>query len=48
MEGFHHMATTTVVTELDLSNACHPNTIVDRINAVPGLKTSTGEENIFL
>ncbi|KAM7203820.1 acetyltransferase [Naviculisporaceae sp. PSN 640] len=32
--------TTTTITELDLS-ACHPNSIVDRINAVPGLKTST-------
>ncbi|KAK0742183.1 hypothetical protein B0T21DRAFT_409021 [Apiosordaria backusii] len=28
------------VTELDLS-ACHPNSIVDRINAMPALKTST-------
>jgi hypothetical protein len=39
------MATVAVVpaiTELDLS-ACHPSTIVDRINAVPGLKTSTGK-----
>ncbi|KAK3318267.1 acetyltransferase [Apodospora peruviana] len=40
MDGSHHMASTVTVTELDLS-ACHPNTIVDRINAVPGLKTST-------
>ncbi|KAK3324132.1 acetyltransferase [Cercophora scortea] len=40
MDGSHHMASTTTVTELDLS-ACHPNTIADRINAVPGLKTST-------
>ncbi|KAK3944934.1 hypothetical protein QBC46DRAFT_373648 [Diplogelasinospora grovesii] len=37
MDGSHHMATT--ITELDLS-ACHPSTITDRINAVPGLKTS--------
>ncbi|KAM7222686.1 acetyltransferase [Rhypophila decipiens] len=31
--------TTTTITELDLS-ACHPSSIVDKINAVPGLKTS--------
>lgn len=30
-----------VVPELDLS-ACGPATIVDKINAVPALKTSTG------
>ncbi|KAK4191960.1 hypothetical protein QBC35DRAFT_485196 [Podospora australis] len=36
MDGPQH----TGVTELDLS-ACHPNSIVDRINAMPGLKTST-------
>jgi hypothetical protein len=30
------------ITELNLS-ACQPNTLVDRINAVPGLKTSTGK-----
>jgi hypothetical protein len=29
------------VRELDLS-ACSPNSLTDRINAVPGLKTSTG------
>ncbi|KAM7201635.1 acetyltransferase [Rhypophila sp. PSN 637] len=33
------MAATTTITELDLS-ACHPSSIVDKINAVPGLKTS--------
>lgn len=33
------MATTTI-TELDLST-CHPNSLSNRINAVPGLKTST-------
>ncbi|KAJ9148914.1 Acetyltransferase [Pleurostoma richardsiae] len=36
MDGSHHMA---AIRELDLS-ACHPNSIADRINAVPGLKTS--------
>lgn len=35
-------ASTQTITELDLS-ACHPSTIVDRINSVPGLKTSTGK-----
>ncbi|KAK0621606.1 hypothetical protein B0T17DRAFT_641701 [Bombardia bombarda] len=39
MVASNHMASVTV-TELDLS-ACHPNTIVDRINSMPGLKTST-------
>ncbi|KLU81464.1 acetyltransferase [Magnaporthiopsis poae ATCC 64411] len=33
----HHMV---AITELDLSN-CRPNSIADRINDVPGLKTST-------
>ncbi|KAK4196815.1 hypothetical protein QBC40DRAFT_309583 [Triangularia verruculosa] len=33
------------VTELDLS-ACHPDSIVDRINAMPALKTSTVTFNI--
>ncbi|KAL8409301.1 hypothetical protein RB594_007659 [Gaeumannomyces avenae] len=33
----HHMV---AITELDLSN-CRPNSITDRINDVPGLKTST-------
>ncbi|EPE09960.1 gnat family [Ophiostoma piceae UAMH 11346] len=36
MDAPHHMA---VIMEVDLS-ACHPNTLVDRINAVPVLKTS--------
>lgn len=36
MDGPQH----TGVTELDLS-ACHKNSIVDRINSMPGLKTST-------
>jgi hypothetical protein len=40
MDSSHHMATVTV-TELDLSTS-YPNTIVDRISAVPGLKPSTG------
>lgn len=35
------------ITELDLST-CHPNSIVNRINAVPGLKSSTGTFNYFL
>ena len=35
------------VAELDLSASCGPNTIVDRINAMPALKTSAGE-SIFL
>lgn len=34
------------ITELDLSN-CRPNSIADRINDVPGLKTSTGEFLFF-
>ena len=29
------------IRELDLS-ACHVNSLSDKINAVPGLKTSTG------
>jgi len=41
MDGLHHMATSTI-TELDLST-CHPNSLANRINAVPGLKSSTGE-----
>ncbi|KAJ4390231.1 hypothetical protein N0V85_007430 [Neurospora sp. IMI 360204] len=36
MDGSHHMSSS--ITELDLSK-CHPR-MVDRINAVPGLKTS--------
>lgn len=36
----------TTVTELDLS-ACQSGGIVDRINAVPGLKTSAGEFFFF-
>ncbi|PKS09094.1 hypothetical protein jhhlp_003708, partial [Lomentospora prolificans] len=36
MESHHHIT----VRELDLS-ACHPTSIVDKINAVPALKTST-------
>ncbi|KAL1873802.1 hypothetical protein VTK73DRAFT_765 [Phialemonium thermophilum] len=35
----HHMGAVSTITELNLST-CHP-TIVDRINAVPGLRTST-------
>jgi len=46
MDRSHHMASAssnvTTVTELDLS-ACQSGGIVDRINAVPGLKTSAGE-----
>ena len=30
------------VAELDLSASCHPSTIVDKINSMPALKTSTG------
>jgi len=37
MDASHHMG----VRELDL-RACHPNSLTERINAVPGLKTSTG------
>ena len=37
----HHMG----VRELDLS-ACHVNSLSDKINAVPGLRTSTGESLI--
>jgi hypothetical protein len=39
MESSRHVG---AITELDLS-ACHPNTLVGRINAVPGLKTSAGK-----
>lgn len=34
--------TQVAIRELDLS-ACHANTLSDKINAVPGLKTSTGK-----
>lgn len=34
------------ITELNLSS-CQPNSLVDRINAVPGLKTSTGKFTLF-
>jgi len=43
MDSFEHMA----IKELDLT-ACHQNTIADRINAVPGLKTSTGKQPRFI
>lgn len=36
------------VAELDLSASCGPNTIVDRINAMPALKTSAGESIFFV
>jgi hypothetical protein len=39
METSQHVG---AITELDLS-ICQQNTLVDRINAVPGLKTSAGE-----
>jgi hypothetical protein len=35
------------VAELDLGS-CSSNSIADRINAVPGLKTSTGMHLVFL
>lgn len=35
------------VRELDLSD-CHVNSLSDKINAVPGLRTSTGEFLIFI
>lgn len=38
----HHVG----VRELDLS-ACHVNTLSDKINAVPGLRTSTGKSDQF-
>ncbi|KAK1831789.1 hypothetical protein QBC39DRAFT_79339 [Podospora conica] len=38
MDVSSHMG---AVAELDLSASCGPNTIVDRINAMPALKTST-------
>ena len=38
----HHVG----VRELDLS-ACHVNTLSDKINAVPGLRTSTGKFDQF-
>ncbi|EWZ41224.1 hypothetical protein FOQG_10234 [Fusarium oxysporum f. sp. raphani 54005] len=37
MEGPQHIA----IRELDL-RACHPSTVVDRVGAVPVLKTSAG------
>jgi len=40
MDGYNHPG---AIAELDLS-ACSPTTIVDRISAVPGLKTSAGEQ----
>ena len=43
METSQHVGT---VAELDLS-ICQPNTLVDRINAVPGLKTSAGKLEFF-
>lgn len=42
MEAPHHMA----IRELDLS-AYHPNPLVDRVNAMPGLKTSAGRHPFF-
>lgn len=38
MEGPQHIA----IRELDL-RTCHPSTVVDRVGAVPVLKTSAGE-----
>jgi hypothetical protein len=35
------------ITELNLST-CQSNTLVDRINAVPGLKTSAGKIELLL
>lgn len=43
METSQHVG---AITELDLS-ICQQNTLVDRINAVPGLKTSAGEFEIL-
>ncbi len=43
METSQHVG---AVAELDLS-ICQPNTLVDRINAVPGLKTSAGKFESF-
>jgi hypothetical protein len=42
MDASHHMS----IRELDLSS-CHPNTIADKINAVPVLKTSAGKNLTF-
>ena len=46
MDASHHMAS---FMEVDL-RTCQPNTLVDRINAVPALKTSAGKKQfaIFL
>lgn len=41
MDASHHMAASTI-SELDLS-ACHPSSIADKFNAVPGLKPSAGK-----
>jgi hypothetical protein len=38
MEGPQHIA----IRELDL-RTCHPSTVVDRVGAVPVLKTSAGK-----
>lgn len=43
-DASHHMA---AVMELDLT-ACHPNSLVDRLNAMPALKTSAGKIFFFL
>lgn len=44
IDASHHMA---AVMELDLT-ACHPNSLVDRLNAMPALKTSAGKKAFFL
>jgi hypothetical protein len=43
MEGPQHIA----IRELDL-RTCHPSTVVDRVGAVPVLKTSAGKFLSFL
>lgn len=42
LDSHHHHHTAMGVRELDLSD-CHVNSLSDKINAVPGLRTSTGE-----
>lgn len=37
-----------VVRELDLNAYCRHDTIIQRVSAVPGLKTSTGKSYFFV
>ena len=43
----HYADMAHVVRELDLSAYCRHDTMIQRVSAVPGLKTSTGKCHLF-